>query len=144
MTIPGEPLYFDSAWRLSNRKAQSAVELVMMVSFSLIIFSGLYLVILQNNFSAIKEKRNIEFQRVTERIGYELDIAASIGDGYSKNFTIPANILGSTYNVILESNLVIVNASQTYTTSTVAQDMTGTIVSGENVIENRDGVVYAN
>lgn len=135
---------FDSSCQISSRKAQSAVELVMMVSFSLIIFSALYLVILQDNFAAIKEKRNMESQRIAERVGYELDIAASIGNGYSKNFTLPDNILGSTYNVIIDSNLVIINASQTYTSTTVAQNVSGTVQPGDNTIENRDGMVYAN
>ncbi len=144
MVIPCIYLSFDCIWRVSNRKAQSAVELIMMVSFSLIMFSALYLVILQDNFAAIKEKRNMESQRIAERVGYELDIATSIGDGYSKNFTLPDNIIGSTYTVIIDSNLVIVNASQTYTSTTVALNVSGTVQPGDNMIENRNGVVYAN
>lgn len=132
--------------RNSNIKAkgQSGIELLMLVSYSLLVFSAVYLVILQSNFSAIKEKRNMESMKISEWIGYEIDIATSIGDGYSKNFTLPDTIVGGTYSVLITDNLVIVNSTETYTTKIVTPNITGTIQPGDNYIENREGLIYAN
>jgi len=130
--------------KAKGAKGQSGIELLMLVSYSLIVFSAIYLVILQSNFSAIKEKRNMESMKISEWIGYEIDIATSIGDGYSKNFTLPDTIIGGTYSVIVTDNLVIVNSTETYTTKIITPNITGTIQSGDNYIENRDGLIYAN
>ena len=59
----------------------------------------------------IEEKRNLEFQRMSEWIAYDLDIATGIGDGYSKNVTLPDIIVGETYNVLTTTNIVVVNSS---------------------------------
>jgi len=125
-------------------KAQSGLELMMLISYSLLVFSVIYIVFLQSSFTTIKEKRVMESQKLVEMIGYEIDIATSMGTGYSKNVTLSDTILGETYNVIVVSNLVIVNSSQSYTASIITSNITGTILPGDNRIENRDGQIYAN
>ncbi|MCK5698774.1 MAG: hypothetical protein KAH93_02930 [Candidatus Aenigmarchaeota archaeon] len=102
------------------------------------------MVFLQSSFVTIKEKRVVESQKLVELIGYEIDIATSMGTGYSKNVTLTNTILGETYNVIVFSNLAIVNSSQSYTVSIITPNITGTILPGDNRIENRDGQIYAN
>ncbi len=124
-------------------KAQSGLELMMLISYSMLAFSVVYIVILQNSAVTIKEKRSIESLKLTEVIAYEIDIATSIGTGYSKNVTFPDTILGETYNVIIINNLAIVNSSQSYTTPMITSNITGTIKPGYNIIENRDGQIYA-
>ncbi len=125
-------------------KAQSGLELMVLISYSLLAFSVIYMVFLQSSFVTIKEKRVVESQKLVELIGYEIDIATSMGTGYSKNVTLTNTILGETYNVIVLSNLVVVNSSQSYTVSIITPNITGTILPGDNRIENRDGQIYAN
>ena len=125
-------------------KAQSGLELMVLISYSLLAFSVIYMVFLQSSFVTIKEKRVVESQKLVELIGYEIDIATSMGTGYSKNVTLTNTILGETYNVIVFSNLAIVNSSQSYTVSIITPNITGTILPGDNRIENRDGQIYAN
>lgn len=127
-----------------NRKAQSGLELIMMVSFTLLIFTSFYIILLKDNFNTITEQRNSEFQNIADRIGYELDIATSIGPGYSKNFTLPSTVLGLTYNIIIIENLVVLNTTQSYTSKIITKNITGTIDTGNNKIENRNGQIYAN
>ena len=125
-------------------KAQSGLELMVLVSYSLLAFSVIYMVFLQSSLVTIKDKRAMESQKLVELVGYEIDIATSMGTGYSKNVTLSDTILGETYNVIVVSNLVVVNSSQSYTTSIITSNITGTILPGDNRIENRDGLIYAN
>ncbi|MFH1126990.1 MAG: hypothetical protein ABIG84_00450 [archaeon] len=125
-----------------SHKAQSGLELITLVSYSLLVFTVVYLSILQNNFTLIKEKRNMEFQKMSEWVTYELDIATGIGHGYSKNITLPATVVGESYNIIISDNLVIINSSSSYITKSVTPNITGTIDPGFNSIENRDGLIY--
>lgn len=129
---------------MKNRihKAQSGLELITLISYTLLMFSMVYLSILQNNFTLVKEKRNLEFQKLSELVTYEIDIATSIGHGYSKNITLPDTIVGETYNIIIIDNLVIINSSNSYITKSVTPNITGTIDPGFNSIENRDGLLY--
>lgn len=129
---------------MKTTKAQAGLELIMLVSYTLLMFSTIYIVVLQSNFNTIKEKRNIEAQKVADWIGYEIDIATGIGTGYSKNITFPENLVGETYNIMITHNLVIVNSSDTYSSPIFTPNITGTIHPGDNKIENIEGKIYAN
>ena len=127
----------------SNSKAQSAVELIALISFAMLIFTGFYLVIFKNDISVISERINKEFMQISDGVAYEINIASSMGDGYSKNFTLKEDVLGQNYTIIVDNYLVIVNSSQTYSSPIIIENITGTINPGNNYIENRKGIVYA-
>ena len=72
----------------------------------------------------------------------KMDTAYIEGDGFSIKLLLPEQINGLTYKINASDNVIYVNISNhIYTTTIMAQNVSGTFRIGENIIRNSDGII---
>jgi hypothetical protein len=81
------------------KKAQFALEFVVLVSFT-IIFTAVFLVMIQGNYVRAQQyKQEIQVGQVVRILTNEIDLAQSSPAGYTREFYIPNSIEGVPYKV---------------------------------------------
>ena len=126
-------------------KAQSAIELMILVGTVMIIFIS-FLFIFQSNLSqkTIENKNKEAFELVTT-IKNEIDIAASTTDGYSRTFRIPEKIFGQDYNISVQEKIIYFQTSdKKIALSLPTQNVTGLLQKGNNLIRKVNGEILLN
>ena len=90
----------------------------------------------QKNFFLIKD--------VALTLQKEASIAASVEDGYEREFTLPEKLESRIdYFIITQNRSITVNSSITVF-SVAIPDVTGNFTKGTNKIEKIDGKIYVN
>lgn len=89
-------------------KGQSAIEFLSLISLSAIIMAALYGFTLskQSEISSYSQTQTIE--RVAERYGFQIEMTLVQGEGYSRVFSVPAQISGRYYNISAGNSRMIV------------------------------------
>jgi len=126
--------------------AQVSIEFITLVMLLFIIFSFVICYNLEY-FRDINERKIFyEAQIVAEDIAKEIDIAARIGDGYTRSFYLQSKILGNIdYEIIYAPYTVRVRWNDKYVEAkTSVKEIAGEIKKGKNVIRNIGGSVYVN
>lgn len=138
------------------KKAQSSVEIVLLIGFIFLVFNIFLLVIAQRMVDVQKQKDRELIEDMSFVIESEITLAAGVEDGYSRVFQIPKTLKGINYSVKLinsstmksnYSKLVLkyVNFTKSYeTVKTLPKNVDGVIYKGENNIVKKDGIVYLN
>ncbi len=113
-----------------------------MVIFLMVLFTGTYSVLGERQTAAVERQVNLQAVSVADRIGYELDVALTQGEGYSREFELRETIGGSSYNVTVENGTVALEWADSIVFGTTAVDgIEGTITPGMNEIYNTgDGI----
>lgn len=120
-----------------KRRAQSGLELLMFVSFSLLLFAGFYFGILKKDINAVNMQVALKAEDISERVAFEIRLAKSTGDGYTRNFTLAQDIFGSPYDVRLENDIVLIDVGEsTYASHAFVSNVSGNISAGCNSISN--------
>lgn len=137
----------------TRNKGQSAMELVPIVIVVLVIFVITYVLIAREQVVEHKERNKLITEYLCESAGEEINLAALVGDGYSRTFSLPRRMMGLVkYNLTLSKNgldmtwegggdwprcsvLVTPNVSGTINTD---------LYAGLNEIRNVGGWVYIN
>ncbi len=89
------------------RKAQSAVEASLIISFMLLVFV-LFVGVFTIRMKYIQDKQQEEgFMIMAENIGSEIEIANNVEKGYQRNFSLPAKAGGLEFNVTLINSTVL-------------------------------------
>ena len=127
------------------KKAQSAIELLILVGVMLFIFIG-FLFVFQNNVSQkTVENRNQEALELTITVKNEIDIAAGTTDGYSRTFQIPETIFRQDYNLTIEGDVLYFTTSDgSISLSLPSQQVTGQLQKGANTIQKLNGEILLN
>jgi hypothetical protein len=108
-----------------------------MITFLLILFTGTYSVIGERQTAAVEREVGLQAGAVADRIGYELDLALTQGEGYSREFELRDTIGGSSYNVTVQDGTVALEwAESVVFASTAADGIDGTITPGTNELYN--------
>lgn len=129
----------------NHRLSQTGIELLMFFSIAMLIFSTVYTIVSEKTIHAYDSKSNSEAIELSEKIASEINTAVSEGDGYSKNITLPNNIFGSEYAIEVDEGSVFVKVNRRNAVSrTITKNITGTFISGNNQISNKDGVILVN
>jgi len=131
---------------MKNPKAQSAIELVVLVSAVLFIFLAFLFVFQKTLADKSIEKREAAMHELVLDMQNELNVAAKATDGYRREFQIPEKILGAEYNITLVAgSIYLATLDNTHATSLSAQNATGNFVVGAiNVIRKINGTIYLN
>ena len=126
-----------------EKKAQSSIEL-MIVTGAILFFFTLFFIIIQNNISEKNlEKENLLVQDVALTIQDEIALASSSPNGYLRTFTLPANILGHEYSMIIAENYLNIQTSRT-AMSVKISSFTGELRKSENTIKKENETVFIN
>lgn len=81
------------------RKAQSAIEFVVLVSFMIFVFMG-FLIITQNRIIETSNKNDfIYLSEINSLVKNEVLIASRAGYDFHREFDLPATINGKTYTI---------------------------------------------
>ncbi len=120
-----------------RRCAQSGLELLTYISFSLLVFSAFYLGILKKDINVINRQEEFRAAEIIERIAFELSLAKSSGDGYSRNISLYENIYGQNYSIRIGTGMVLIDVNnRTYSSHTISSNISGNIIPGCNSISN--------
>ena len=98
-------IFFQGA---SGKKVQLSIEFIVFIAVSMLIMVS-FLYLIGERQSQIKEKRQLLLLKdLTYKIQSELDTASVVEDGYSRNFSIPADIEGLSYDAYISNGTLSV------------------------------------
>lgn len=125
-------------------KSQASVEFMILVGMLVIIF----LVMTSSNISLqqgmINIKSDTEARKLSDKIAFEVNTAAKSGDGYKRKFLIEESFAGiSDFTIeVGDYQVRIVWSDRQVSSEIVTRNITGVVNKGQNLIENRNGVIY--
>jgi hypothetical protein len=92
-----------------------------------------------------KERQNQRFYEIAFAIKSEIDLAYDSADGYSREFWIPQDVSGMSYQVLLSPNMVAVKSlNGDYALALPVKNASGEVILGQNVIRRENGYVFFN
>jgi len=96
------------------------------------------------SYQAIGIKSDTEAKKLCDRISFEINSASRAGDGYKRNFYVDENLYGiSDFTISVSEYSVFVDWNEkSVSSSIIVKNITGTIHTGWNLIENKDGIIY--
>ncbi len=119
-----------------------------MVSLTLLIFAGFYSALLHKQMNAIKYNTDLEAKMLAEYIGYEVNLALTHGENFTKEFELPYKISVYEYNVSYETSdnftLIYVYYDNRYSIGYTIANLSGSLNPGSNILRNTRGMIYAN
>lgn len=125
------------------KKAQTSIELIMMVSFLLIFFVAFIAII----GVEIGDKRNdLTYGKLADLakfIQQELILAGESSDGYHRTFILPEKVSNQEYVIQIEGNTLAVKGRK-YTVPVEIPLFSGTLDKGANRITKAGGIIYVN
>ena len=138
------------------KKAQSSIEVTLLIGFMFLTFNIFLLVIAQRMVDVQNQKDRQLIEDMGSVIEGEIELAAGVEDGYSRTFEIPKTLKGINYSAILISSntmktnyselvLEYVDFTKTYeTVKLLPKNVDGIIDKGENNILKKDGIICLN
>ncbi len=127
------------------KKAQSAIEFVMLTS-AIIFFFTLFFVILNENISdKVRKRYNLAVEEIAVTVQDEINLASKSSEGYSREFKIPEDINGKAYDINLTSGMVyVITYDNKQAAALPVLSVIGNITKGTNLIKKEGGRVYLN
>jgi hypothetical protein len=127
---------------LSDRRAQSTIEFVILIGFSLFIFLSFFIIIENNSINAQEQVTNSELRELQHLVTSEFDFAAGASPGYSRVFTLPELLGGLNYSVeLIDGQEISIIYKDHETVSFLPWDVSGNISKGRNIIEKVGGTL---
>lgn len=127
----------------NSKRSQSAIEFLSLF-MSVFLFFVLFMLVLQENSRDKNlEKESIFANNIALSVQDEINLAFNSPDGYYREFYIPKNIFGKSYEIILQENIVYVTADKIGISYKV-MPVNGTIKKGTNVIKKQNDLVFLN
>lgn len=127
---------------IANKRAQVAIEFVILVSIAFFIFILFVSVTRNKAIELFEEKKYEELKEVGNMIKDELIIASQVNDGYYREIEVPYNIQGS-YDYEIErignSIYLYLDENQYYVR---IPSFLGNISKGKNLITKEGGDIY--
>ncbi|MDY6788712.1 MAG: hypothetical protein SVV03_01990 [Candidatus Nanohaloarchaea archaeon] len=124
------------------RSGQSSLEFLVMIILALLIFTGFYTFFLNRQARAVENDRQTIAKSLADKISFDLDLALTQGDGFSREFNLREDIDGAAYNVTLGNGTVVLEYRDKFITSdTAVKDVKGDVKPGKNKVENQGGVI---
>ncbi len=125
-------------------KAQASLELIVYFTVVLIILSFITVVTLGNTQNIYTESINADARRVVTLVANEINIAVSVGSGYTHKFSLPAQLYGKDYNVSIipdKQSVVVVWENRSYSLPILTSNVEGNVKQGVNTVKNDNGLV---
>lgn len=138
------------------KKAQSSIEVTLLIGFMFLTFNIFLLVIAQRMVDVQNQKDRQLIDDMGSVIESEIELAAGVENGYSRTFEIPKTLKGINYSVKLISSITMktnyselvlkyVDFTKTYeTVKKLPKNVDGIICKGKNNITKENGIVLLN
>lgn len=129
------------------KKSQGSIEFVIMIGAMLFFFTTFMLIIQGNIQDKYQERDDLMAKQIATAIQDEINLATKATDGYLREFTLPTNIFGKNYEIIIVENMVNIrteNSAVALQISEIILNPEKNITKGENTIIKKDGKVYIN
>lgn len=128
-----------------KRRAQVAIEFLIIVS-ALVFFVSILLLTIQNKQeNESYNRQNIQLKEIALTIQNEINLALKSSDGYSRNFEIPPTSGNQEYEVTILPGIVYINTTDTrHALSLPVPAVIGNINKTKNKIEKINGKIYLN
>ena len=130
---------------MPNKKAQTAVEFMIVTGF-LIFFFILFIGAIQDRMQdKTEEKKTLVIKDIVKTVQEEIDLAVQSTDGYERQFKIPEKIINDDYDIAIFEGVVYANSTDgKHAIAVNIKNITGTINKGNNFITKQNGIVYLN
>jgi len=127
-------------------RGQSALELVVLLVMSLLIFLLFLISIAPFENSINMERKRILAKEMLMSAAAELDSAAIAGDGYERRLTISARLRDNTNFTLLadpetQSLMIIWGEGSALGMKVIVSNVSGQFIHGPNVIRNLQGTL---
>jgi hypothetical protein len=118
-----------------SKKAQAATEFVLLASFMLFIFIGMFTVVGNKINEIEREKAQRRAGELLDFVQNEIMLADSVSIGYQRYFILPLTIDNVDYNITIvdDSEIVLWYKNEEYV-DFLDQSVNGTIGRGKNLI----------
>ena len=128
-----------------GKKAQSAIEFIILVGAVMFFFVAFMIAIQGNIGQKLIENRNFAIQEVALNVQNELNLAAKASDGYVREFEVPLKAAGLDYDIVINEDVVYINStSGKYAAAFPVAVVTGNLQKGTNIIKKENGEVLLN
>ncbi|MFH1641416.1 MAG: hypothetical protein ABIC04_00795 [Nanoarchaeota archaeon] len=124
-------------------KAQSAMEFILLAGLLLFIFLIVLSSVSYNTAKINKKKDALVGEDIVTKVQKELNLAARVLDGYSREFYLPQLLSASNYTISLNQNKVIIKTDN-HDHFRIIPNITGKITKGINKINKTNGIIYLN
>ena len=125
-------------------KGQASLEFLIFTSI-LILMLSVYFWSSSSFQQRVNRIKSIEeAQRLCDKIAFEINLAVRAGDGYRRKFYVDENLYGiSNFTIRVANNTVFLDWNEgSVSSSIITKNIVGSIKKGDNLIENRGGMIY--
>ena len=130
------------------KRAQSAMEFLIIIGAMLFVFVSLLAVFQQNIAMKARENRDLEIKDLALTVKNEINLAAASTSGYSRTFTIPSTLSGIDYTITAdEGTLYIITTDNRHSIALPIPEVAADsqpLVDSENTITKDDDGVHIN
>jgi len=124
-------------------KGQSAMEFMILTGFLLFMFA-IILGIVSSNTSSLNRKREIILgEDLVTKVQKEINLAARVLDGYSREFKLPQKLGSKDYTIAIAGQEVIASTDKQDFWRTIPF-VVGNLGKGKNKIIKINGTIYLN
>ena len=128
-----------------EKKAQSAIEFMILVGAVILFFISFLFVIQGNLTDKFREEYNVAIYDIASIVQDELNLARNSADGYLREFVLPERVISLEYSIIIVDDSVYINTiDNQYTVSLPVPVIAGGVQKGINVGRKDNGVIYFN
>ncbi len=125
-----------------RQKSQAAVEFLMLFIVFMVALSAALYISMERSQSLVNTKIALESTKVLNDVANKINTAFLEGHGFFINLTIPIHLFGRDYSIAIYSNYIRLEVENTtYFKPMLTENITGSLVKGKNLVENRNGVI---
>ncbi len=127
------------------RNSQSAVEFIVLAAFMFFVVIFFFAATSSKVLEANEESTRRIARDISDLAYREIDMAQSVGNGYTRLFIMPYTIEGNPYNITVIDNRELVVSYLGYEdVRFLPANITGNISRGPNTISKSDGIIFLN
>ncbi len=131
--------------KITRKKAQSAIEFVILVGTVTFFFITFLFAIQLNISERTKENKNLALQELALSVQDEINLAMESTDGYYREFEIPEKVINTDYDISASGGFVYLRTIDgKYGISFPVTNVTGEVKKGTNVIRKEGGIICLN
>jgi|SRR3989344_2249308 len=129
-----------------KNKAQTSMELIMVISAVMFFFLAFLLMVQNNTAEKSKIQRNLALKEEVTNLKEEIYLAHNSLNGYRRNFYIKENLLnGVEYSISINDGMIYaITEDERNSYSISALNVTGQAKKGNNVILKTNNQVFLN
>jgi len=122
------------------KRGQIALEFMMLIGLVFFVFLIFLGIILYNLQDLNKREELADLEDVALKVQNELNLATSVNNGYSRDFTLPAKVNGRDYSISQGTELITFETNKYFVSKRIPV-ITGTVQKGTNTITKQGGVI---